>query len=214
MTKMFKTTVTGIGPWCVEFDDGEIIHTRTKERAAQLAAIEQTRFLLPKAEGSSAQGSMCHMAHLEAVAAADVGHIREKEETYRGSWKRRGGIGAFMMLARKWDRLEGMMSPESHYAAPYDIFKIIESSPGGEDGTALAEVRDLRRYLLLVEAEMVARGHVWLTNYSCHSATERPCGGDPQETGGSELSPGKKGVPRTDSNKHSHEEFVTTVSVR
>jgi hypothetical protein len=33
-------------------------------------------------------------------------------------------------------------------------------NPLGTDGTVLAEVRDLRRYLLLVEAEMVARGVV------------------------------------------------------
>lgn len=41
-----------------------------------------------------------------------------------------------------------------------DVFHAIEASPYGVDGSALAEVRDLRRYLLLVEAEMVARGVV------------------------------------------------------
>lgn len=45
--------------------------------------------------------------------------------------------------------------------ASEDIFTIIASQPAdGSDGTVLAEVRDLRRYLMLVEAEMIARGVV------------------------------------------------------
>ena len=50
-----------------------------------------------------------------------------------------------------------------HLIAAYraeDIFGMIEADPSGRDGSVLAEVRDLRRYLLLVEAEMVARGVV------------------------------------------------------
>jgi hypothetical protein len=41
-----------------------------------------------------------------------------------------------------------------------NIFAMIRKAPDGADGTVLAEVRDLRRYLLLVEAEMMARGVV------------------------------------------------------
>lgn len=41
-----------------------------------------------------------------------------------------------------------------------DIFMKIRERPKGEDGTPLAVIRDLRRYLLLVEAEMVAEGEV------------------------------------------------------
>lgn len=41
-----------------------------------------------------------------------------------------------------------------------DIFTKIEEDPSGNDGTVLAEVRDLRRYLLLVEAEIVSRKDV------------------------------------------------------
>lgn len=45
--------------------------------------------------------------------------------------------------------------------ASEDIFTRMEAEGGGgEDGTMLAEVRDLRRYLLLVECEMIARGVV------------------------------------------------------
>jgi hypothetical protein len=38
-----------------------------------------------------------------------------------------------------------------------DIFYMIEADRSGDDGSVLAEVRDLRRYLLLVEAEIEAR---------------------------------------------------------
>lgn len=101
---------------------------------------------------------MLHMNYLEAVAASDVSHVRHKELTYMGSWKRRGGVGAFMMMARKWDRLEGMLGLED--GTQYNIFAAIEAKPGGEDGTALAEIRDLRRYLLLVESEMMSRSAI------------------------------------------------------
>ena len=115
---------------------------------------------------------MCHMDYLEAVAAADVAHLREKEVTYQGSWKKRGGVGAFMMMARKWDRLEPMIT---HFG--FDIFAALElpdvsrssgepyaGKNSGDDGTPLAEIRDLRRYLLLIEAEMVSRGVVKYTS--------------------------------------------------
>lgn len=97
---------------------------------------------------------MGHMDWLQVVANEDVKHLELKEQTYKGSWKRRGGVGAFMMLARKWDRIEGFMETNLNY----DIFRGIENNPSGKDGTVIAEIRDLRRYLLLVEAEMVARG--------------------------------------------------------
>lgn len=139
--------------------------------------------------------NMDHMAHLEAVAAADVAQLRRKEATYRGSWKRSGGRSAWHMLRRKIDRLLVMMSrPEpsfsgfsledildatgalqksnpaadvtmsacvvDHLARCYaaeDVFAMIDLDPSGSDGTVLAEVRDLRQYLLLVEAEVMAR---------------------------------------------------------
>ena len=51
------------------------------------------------------------------VANADVKTLEEKGRTYGDSWKRRGGVGAFMMLARKWDRIENQASKLN-----YDIF--------------------------------------------------------------------------------------------
>lgn len=41
-----------------------------------------------------------------------------------------------------------------------NIFAKVREAPGGDDGSVLAEIRDLRRYLILVEAEMISRGVV------------------------------------------------------
>jgi hypothetical protein len=100
--------------------------------------------------------SLDHMTYLTHVNRSDRLVLKHKEATYGGSWKKRGGVGAFMMMARKWDRLENIVAHLHHY----DVFDAILTHPHGNDGTVLAEVRDLRRYLLLVEAEMVARGVV------------------------------------------------------
>lgn len=134
---------------------------------------------------------MKHMDYLQPVAARDVKELYRKEQTYRGSWKQRGGIGAFMMAARKWDRLESILqiSDGCGGVTYQDLFTLINSqcesekqmhrartpagypvetpSEVGGDGTLLAEIRDLRRYLLLIEAEMAARGAV--TSYSRQS---------------------------------------------
>lgn len=92
---------------------------------------------------------------LEEVAALDVEGLLIAEEKYGDSWKSRGGVGAFMMLARKWDRLENILK-----ASPtqYDVFKqILAELSTGEEG-CLDAVRDLRRYLLLVEGELLRQG--------------------------------------------------------
>ena len=95
---------------------------------------------------------MDHMNYLEEVQRDDLKQLISKEAGYKGSWKKRGGIGAFMMLARKWDRVE-IMAKE----AGYDIFALMRADHSGNDGTLLAEIRDLRTYLVLVEAELCAQ---------------------------------------------------------
>lgn len=91
-----------------------------------------------------------YLEELDAVANTDVTQIRIKDAAYGGSWKKRGGIGAYMMMCRKWDRLE-----QSVQGYGYDIFKAIEEDPREE--STLDDVRDLRRYLMLIEAEIQAR---------------------------------------------------------
>ena len=87
---------------------------------------------------------------VEKVAQVDVTKLHKAEQSYGNSWKQRGGVGAFMMLARKWDRLEKQVT-EHHY----DVFHAIEQD-AREEGI-IDDIRDLRRYLFLVEAETALR---------------------------------------------------------
>lgn len=125
-----------------------------------------------------AADDMRHLQHLAGVAAYDVAELQRKEATYRGSWKQRGGVGAWMMAVRKIDRLEGMLHEGSGYGFGFNVFAAIQSQCDAEkdydkqggDGMVLAEIRDLRRYLLLIEAEMVARGAVQLPDLAVPAA--------------------------------------------
>jgi hypothetical protein len=88
---------------------------------------------------------------LARVFKQDHEGLVEAEKAYADSWKKRGGVGAFMMLARKWDRLEKRVE-----AMGWDVFRAIDEDQRREG--VIDDIRDLRRYLALVEAEMLARG--------------------------------------------------------
>lgn len=79
------------------------------------------------------------------LQAADLATLRDKGATYGDSWRRRGGVDSFMMLARCWDRLE-------HYVQRHGN-NVLEALrvPGPEADAVLDSLGDLRRYLLLVE---------------------------------------------------------------
>jgi hypothetical protein len=113
---------------------------------------------------------MSHLDYLDAVVKDDVEGLREKEKEYGGSWKKRGGVGAFMMLCRKWDRLENHLEK-----LKYDIFEAITNDTRKEG--ILDDVRDLRGYLILVEAEMRARGVITNAAPPDASVHRRPCRG-------------------------------------
>jgi len=81
---------------------------------------------------------------LTPTANSVVRVLFEKERHYRGSWRKRGGPGAMMMLARKWDRIENIVAENG-----WDIFQALEAG----DGDIEDDVRDLLGYLLLVLAE-------------------------------------------------------------
>ncbi len=85
---------------------------------------------------------------VEKVAQVDVTKLHKAEQSYGNSWKQRGGVGAFMMLARKWDRLEKQVNESN-----YDIFLAAEKDTRAEG--ILDDIQDLRRYLMLVEAEII-----------------------------------------------------------
>lgn len=127
---------------------------------------EPTERLVPRDAGKVNS----HIDFLDHVAKADVEGLRKAEKQYGSSWKRRGGVGAFMMLARKWDRLENALRESDNRpgcanafdrpegVAPWDIFGAVRTDTRPEG--IIDDIRDLRRYLILVEAEMMARGVV------------------------------------------------------
>ena len=85
------------------------------------------------------------------LASLGVVSLAKSEKSYGNSWKQRGGVGAFMMLARKWDRIENQVK-----AHKYDVFEAVTANP---DKTGIIDdIRDLRRYLLLVESELIRTG--------------------------------------------------------
>lgn len=81
---------------------------------------------------------------MRTIAQTDVDCLEKAEKSYGESWKNRGGVGAFMMLARKWDRLENQVKKFD-----YDIFEAYKQDNRAEG--IIDDIQDLRRYLILVE---------------------------------------------------------------
>lgn len=81
---------------------------------------------------------------MEHLVTVDVGSLLEAREKYGQSWQKRGGVGAFMMLARKYDRIENQVSLSD------DIVYMCKKEGSVVDGLR-DDIVDLRCYLLLVE---------------------------------------------------------------
>ena len=129
-----------------------------------------------------AMADMRHMDFLEDVLKTDLRVLQHKEKTYKGSWKKRGGVGAFMMMARKWDRIEGMME-----SCSYDVLQKAQlENFSEEDGCIMAEIGDLRRYLTLTEAECRARQAGRPNKIMRSSGMEEPRGYDAEAELGKE----------------------------
>ena len=90
------------------------------------------------------------LSRVKQLCAEDLNSLQLAEKSYGDSWKKRGGVGAFMMLARKWDRLENQVKNQN-----YNIFRAITEDKRAEG--ILDDIKDLRCYLLLVEAEINAK---------------------------------------------------------
>lgn len=75
----------------------------------------------------------------------DVATVREKDKEYGGSWCKRGGHGAFFMLARKWDRIEKQLEQHGN---DLNVALAVDTRAEG----ILDDIGDLRCYLLLVLA--------------------------------------------------------------
>lgn len=117
-----------------------------------------------------------HMPFLRGVVEDDLAQLEQKEREYGSSWKARGGVNAWFMLCRKFDRLEQSLDPAKRVhgeetdntIAPlgralglpipaYDILLagVLDSRVEGIIDT----IGDLRRYLTLVEAEIRFQQH-------------------------------------------------------
>lgn len=128
--------------------------------------------------------TMDHLGYLEEITKEDLAEIRRKEATYMGSWKKRGGIGAYFITVRKYDRLEEIARSFS-----YDIFAALTADLTGQDGSALAELRDLRRYLLLIESEMIARAVTLKRTFPIEALVREPNRPGTPDNGGHHSTP-------------------------
>lgn len=97
-------------------------------------------------------------AALIKVVSDDVEGLLEARRAYGDSWMKRGGAGAAMNLFRKTDRMEQLLAKPPQGVDRYDLFAIILGTLGEGEDKLLDTVRDLRRYLALTEAHMIARG--------------------------------------------------------
>lgn len=91
---------------------------------------------------------------LKFVLDQDLNSLCRARKNYGESWCKRGGVGAFMMLARKWDRLENFLN--THHAPSFQKYDILTAAAADQRAEGVIDdIRDLRRYLALVEAKLV-----------------------------------------------------------
>lgn len=94
---------------------------------------------------------MTNFVHMKYLANKIVETVEVKDKDYGSSWRKRGGTGAFMMLARKWDRIENMVKDDH-----WDIFETLKDDRGGVKD----DIDDLIGYLLLVREHVDTDGEV------------------------------------------------------
>lgn len=85
-----------------------------------------------------------------SLADGDVDKLRTAQKSYGHSWISRGLRGAYFVMVRKIDRIENQMRQ-----ANFDLPAALSMFPG-KDGI-IDDIRDLRQYLLLIEAEIIAQ---------------------------------------------------------
>ena len=93
---------------------------------------------------------------LSKMAQEDVSHLLRARTSYGESWRRREGVSAFMNLDRKWSRIENACAKTG-----WDLFQAVQKKAldEAERGSVMADIGDLRRYLMLVE-EYVTRDKI------------------------------------------------------
>lgn len=94
-----------------------------------------------------------HLQHITPIAQEDAAGLLKAHESYGNSWKKRGGVGAYIIMIRKFDRMELTCKKFG-----WDIFEAVKQDQRAEG--IIDDIRDLRRYLNLIEAELRNRGTV------------------------------------------------------
>lgn len=84
---------------------------------------------------------MTNFIAIADIATDIVRLLEEKGKFYGDSWRKRGGPGAFMVMARKWDRIENICKEQK-----YDILEVLAQDSGGIED----DIKDLIGYLLLI----------------------------------------------------------------
>lgn len=95
---------------------------------------------------------------LETQLSTAIEVILCKNREYGGSWKSRGGVGAFMMFARKWDRLENALTIRNDQGVSVgfrDLFEVAVTDDRPEG--IVDDLEDLRNYLILAIDEINRR---------------------------------------------------------
>lgn len=94
-----------------------------------------------------------HLQHIEPIAQEDAAGLLTAHKSYGNSWKKRGGVGMYMIMIRKFDRME--LAVEKY---GWDVIEAVKADPRAEG--LIDDIRDLRRYLNLIESELRNRGIV------------------------------------------------------
>lgn len=78
--KLFKTSVLGMGPFCIEFPDGEIVTTRSEHRQRDIADTQALRD-----ENTRLRANLINCAaRLEAYYGEDYPAVRDAKNALDG----------------------------------------------------------------------------------------------------------------------------------
>jgi len=86
---------------------------------------------------------------LEGMGANDIEGLSLAQRSYGDSWKKRGGVGAYMMMVRKLDRI---LNQVEKYGCDIRQAYLADSRAEG----IWDDLTDMRRYMQLIQAEVDA----------------------------------------------------------
>ncbi len=116
------------------------------------ASDEHKQVIIPADMGRYAR--QLHRLHF--ITEELVKYVSDKDTQYGSSWRKRGGAGAYFVIARKWDRIE--QACETLKSTKYDIFNVFATDDRRE--TILDDCLDLVGYLLILIEHMVEIGYI------------------------------------------------------